>query len=583
MATFRDLRKTVRENLNDPRLAVVFFETANSSIHHFANIINLGVQGVLIESDKSFQKDTKPKIMMKNPELDQWDTFFCRVAWTQITESEKQYKTGLELLFPMDNGIEPETDTKGEITPQDIEFLLNSKLLKAVSKDKYCSLLNCMSRKVIDKGIPFVFQEKQNGLYIIQKGLCTVKLKNKSKFFKSSGQKRKGDIIGEMAFFSAKTFISEAVSESEMVVWELPTVEFDSACQLQPGLILFLTGLLTSHFGNPTDTEVKCIGRYILTNPIGEGKTSFVYKGRHKQLNTPVVIKMIKHHQTFKKEDFNALKKRINRLLNLNHPNIAQIYDIEEQYRTVFIIMEHIDGDSLESILERETPLSSDNTLFFLAQTCSALAHAHDQKIIHRHLTPSNIFISEGRDVVISDFGIDAPTPEEDFIEDKNIYYMAPEQIKGGKTDFRSDIYSLGILTYKMLTGQTSLPWKNFSLVGMNMNSAERIHSSSVKAPDLPEYLKNFILKACATSPNQRYDSVHDIIEELSNKSSTFKEALNLKKDVEQEVSALLISHKKNQLPALFRLLDDFSQKALDLELKVNITGKIQTSENQKG
>ena len=552
MATFRDLRKTVRENLDDPRLAVIFFENENSSTHHFTNVLNLGVQGVLIESDKSFESGTKPKIMMKNSELNQWDTFFCRVAWAQITESEKQYKTGLEFLFPVENGAEPETGAKGEIAPQDIEFLLNTRLVKTQSKDKLCSLLNCMSRKVINAGTPFISPKNHlNGLYIIQKGQCMVQLKDENGFCQSAGQKREGDVIGDMAFLSAKPFISDAVSESEMVVWELPATKFDSACRLQPGLIQFLTGLLTIRLSDPADSEVKSAGRYLIIHPIGEGRTGFVYKGRHELLNAPVAIKMIKHHQSGEKEDFNSFKKRISRISGLNHPNITRIHMVEEKYRTIFIIMEYIDGESLESLFEKKIPFPFDTVLFFLAQICSALAYAHDQKLIHKQLTPSNIFISKGSHVMVSDFGVAAPIPKEGSLEDENSHYIAPEQIKGGKTDLRSDIYSLGIIAYELLTGRAPFSRENHHSGGMSMNTFGSTDISFLRTPDLPECLKKFILKACAILPGQRYGSVYEIIEELSSESDIFKEALNLRNDMEQEVCALLISYKKNQQSSL--------------------------------
>ncbi len=576
MATFRDLRKTVREELDDPRLAVVFFETENSNTHYFVNVLNLGIQGVLIESDKSFENGTKPKLMIKNTELNQWDTFFCRVAWAQITESEKQYKTGLEFLFPVENGVEPETGRNGEITPEDIEFLLNTRMLKAISKDGLCSLLNCMSKKALGYGTTFISQENHlNCLYLIQKGLCKVQCKNESGSFQYAGKRREGDILGDMALLSSEPFMSDAVSESEMVVWELPRAKFDMACTLQPVLIDFLTGLSTNRLDNPTDSEVKYVGHHLITQTLGEGRTSFVYKGRHKLLNIPVAIKMMKHHPVMKKEDFNNFKKRIDRISSLKHPNIAQIYDIEEQYRTFFIIMEYIEGDSLDSFFDRKILFSFDNIMFFLAQICSAIAHAHDQKIIHNHLTPSNIFISKDRHVVVSDFGFTSPIPTEGFVEDRNNYYIAPEQIKGGKIDLRSDIYSLGILTHEMLTGRTLFSSGDCS-AAMNMDTAKRIIAPPLRIPDFPEPLKKFILKACSKLPGQRYSSMHEIIEEFSNESDIFKEALNMNKDTEQEVSALLISHKKNQRLSLFRLLDEFSQKALNLGLEVNITGKIQ-------
>lgn len=577
MATFRDLRKTVRESLDDPRLAVVFFETDNSSSYHFANILNLGIQGVLIESDKKFENGIKPKLMMKNPELDQWDTFFCRVAWAQTTESEKQYKTGLEFLFPVNNGIEPKPGINGDITPQDIDFLLATRLFKAVPKGFLCSLLNCLSRRSVAQNTRFMSRENpQNCLYIVHKGICRIEFKNKSGMFESIGKRREGDIIGDMAFLSTESLISDAVSESEMMVWELPAAKFDQACRLQQGLIDFLTGLLTNRFDDPTDPELKTVGRHIITKLIGEGRTGFVYKGLHKPLSLPVAVKMMKHHQAAQKDVFNRFKQKISRIADLNHPNIVRIYDIEEQYRTFFIIMEYIEGDSLDSLFGKNIRLSMDKGICFLAQICSALAHAHDQKIIHTHLTPSNIFILKDLHILVSDFGWAAPIPEEGCMEDRNMYYLAPEHIKGERIDQRSDIYSLGILTYEMLTGRSPFSGEDQGTAVMNMNTAERINSFFVRLPELPEFIQKFILKACAKLPEKRYGSIHEVIQELSGESALFKNALPLKQDMGQEISALLVSYKKKQRRTLFRLLDEFSQKALDLGMEVNITGKIQ-------
>jgi predicted Ser/Thr protein kinase len=583
MATFRDLRKTVRESLDDPRLAVVFFETDNSSSYHFANVLNLGIQGVLIESDKKFENGIKPKLMMKNPELDQWDTFFCRVAWAQTMESEKQYKTGLEFLFPVDNGIEPEPGINGDITPQDIDFLLTTRVFKAAPKWGLCSLLNCLSRRSVAQNTRFMSRENhQNCLYIIHKGSCRIEFKNKTGLFEERGKRREGDMIGDMAFLSKESLISDAVSESEMVVWELPAAKFDQACRLQKGLIDFQTGLLTNRFDDPTDPELKTVGRHIITQRIGEGRTSFVYKGLHEQLKFPLAIKMMKHHQVEQKDVFNLFKQKISRIADLNHPNIVQIYDIEEQYRTFFIIMEYIEGESLDSLFEKNILLSLDKVMFFLAQICSALSHAHDQKIIHKHLTPSNIFILKDCHIVISDFGWAAPIPEEGFMEDRNMYYLAPEHAKGERIDQRSDIYSLGILTYEMLTGRFPFLGEDQGPAAMNIPSAGKTNGSFVRLQELPEFIQKFILKACAKLPEKRYDSVHDIILELSGESVIFKNALRLKQDTGQEISALLISHKRNQRRTLFRLLDEFSQKALALGIKVDISGKIQTHENHQ-
>lgn len=156
------------------------------------------------------------------------------------------------------------------------------------------------------------------------------------------------------------------------------------------------------------------------------------------------------------------------------------------------------------------------------------------------------------------------------------MYYLAPEHAKGERIDLRSDIYSLGILTYEMLTGRFPFSGEDQGAAAMNMPAAGKINGSFVRLQELPEFIQNFILKACAKLPEKRYSSIHDIILELSGKSTIFKNALRLKQDEGQEISALLISHERNQRRALFRLLDEFSQKAMDLGIKVAISGKIQ-------
>lgn len=577
MATFRDLRKAVRETLDDPRLAVVFFETQNSSSHYFANVINLGVQGVLIESDKTFENGAKPKIMMKNPELNQWDTFFCRVAWAQVTESEKQYKTGLEFLFPVEDEIESDQGKNGEIGFQDIEFLLNTHLMKTVSKDMLCPLLNCMTQKTIQPGASLISrQDHEKTIYIIQKGHCSIQDYDENGLGRSTAKKKPGDIIGDMSFFCNTPLITDAVSDSELVVWELPAKKYDMACRQQPGLIHFLTGLLASRFQNPSDTETKSLGRYLITHPMGEDRACCVYKGRHRLLNIPVSIKMIKHHFTRSPEDLTRLKKKISRVCSLRHPGIADVYAVEEHYRTLFIITEHVDGVSLESLFDNKIPIAADTVMLILAQICSALSHAHDQKAVHGYLSPSSVFISHDRRIRIADFGLTGPIPEEGSMEDRNLYYMPPEMIKGGKADVRSDIYSLGILAYEMATGQIPSSKKTNHPSRTEPSDTGKMEVPNDKPPALPSHLKQFVLKACATAPEKRYASIREIIQDLSETSSEFKHALSMDWDMGQTVYDMLLSCKKNQFPEIFRLLDDFSAKAADKGITISMAGRIQ-------
>lgn len=573
MPSLHNLRKASRQALDCPQLAVIIFEVESSIRYCFVNVLNLGVQGVLIESDKCIKNEFKPKLIIKNVELKQWDTFFCRVAWTKITDDEKQFKTGLEFLFPAEDSTGPVNGLSEEITSQDLEFILNTRLLKTLPKSGVSSFLNCMSRKTIGPSIQFITQgEKGESLYIIQKGLCSIQIQDKNHTLQTVAQRREGDVVGEMALLTGELRTANVISESEMILWELPGNEFDNACRLHPDIREFLTELLTNRLENSIVTGVRNVGRYMMTHLIGKGGWSFVYKGKHKILNFPVAIKMMKHNQAMDKDFLENFRKEGKRIAQLNHPNIVQVYDIEELYRTIFIIMECLEGESLEALIERKGALPFTRALTFLTQICEGLAYAHDHNIIHRDVKPGNIFILRDDHIKLLDFGLACSPGEEDFGQTGTVHYMSPEQIEGDPVDERSDIYSLGITAYEMFTGQKPFSGDDITAL-MKQHTEADIPDPALLVPDLPEPIKHFMIKACAKSPALRYQSMHEINKALSTITQTLKQDMDAKAQIKKEVTVLLISHRKNQSLALNKLLDEFSRRAEEMDFSVNIAG----------
>jgi len=574
MSSSHNLRKVSRENLDGPQLALLYFLNEKLNTFHFITVLNFGVQGVLIESNIYLDKESKLKILIKNSALNQWDIFFCRVAWIQALENVKIYKIGLEFLFPIENSLDTNTNAQNEISSQDLEFILNTRLLKALPREGVCSFLNCLTRKVIGSGIKFITQgDKGDCLYIIQQGLCSIQIQEQDNTLKTVAQRRQGDVIGEMALLTGKLRTANVISESQMILWELSRNEFDSACQLHPDIREFLTELLTNRLENSTVTGVRNVGRYIMTHRIGQGDWSFVYKGKHKTLNMPVAIKMMKHNQAMDEDFLENFRTEGKVIARMNHPNIVQVYDIEELYRTIFIIMECLEGESLEALLERKGTLPFSRALTFLTQVCSGLAYAHDHQIIHRDVKPANIFILKDDHIKLLDFGLACSPGEEDFEQTGTIHYMSPEQIKGDPVDLRSDIYSLGIMAYEMFTGKK--PFTGNDLVAlMKMHTSTDIPDPSILVPDIPEAIKQFIIKSCAKSPDKRYNSMQEIIDELSTITLTLKKGITDKSDVEKEITVLLISHDKDQSLAMNNLLDEFSQRIEEYGFSLNIAGK---------
>ncbi|MCP3875244.1 MAG: protein kinase [Desulfobacteraceae bacterium] len=573
MASLNNLRKVGREELDQPKLAVIIFENKGLNTFRFVNVLNLSVKGVLIESDINFKKEFKLNLFIKNYELNQWDTFSCRAAWIQASDDEKRFSIGLEFLFHVENSLDSDIDKHDEISPIDLEYLLNNKLIKSIKGEGTCSFLNCLSLKTLKTGTQFItIGDKSDRLYIIQKGVCALQIRNQKKEAQTFAHRRQGDIIGEMSLLAGGLRTANVISESDMVLWELPRDKFDIACKAHPDICNFLTQLLTNRVENSIDIEVRNVGRYRMTHRIDKGKNSFICKGKHKGLNTSVAIKMMKHNQAMDRKFIQYFHKESKPIIQLNHPNIAQVYDIEEVYRTIFIIMEYLEGETLSALLNRKKVLPYSRIISFLVQISKGLSYAHDHGIIHEDITPGNIFILDNDTIKIIGTGL-AFSQKEDFAQIRSFYYRSPEKIKGEKVAFPTDIYSLGIMAYEMFTGQ--MPFKENDITAMmKMHTDIGIPDPSIIVPDLPASIKNFIFKACAKSPEKRYNSMHEINNELLCITKELKMNLIQKTDTESEVTILHISHPKNQRLIINRFLDEFSQRAEDLDISIKIADK---------
>jgi serine/threonine protein kinase len=282
----------------------------------------------------------------------------------------------------------------------------------------------------------------------------------------------------------------------------------------------------------------------------------------------PVAIKMMKHNQAMDPDFIENFRREGKIIARLNHPNIVQIYDIEEKYRTIFIIMEYLDGESLEALLERKGALPFARALDFLLQICSGLAYAHDREIVHRDVKPANILIMDHDRIKLLDFGLACTPGEEDYEQTGTVQYMSPEQIEGDPVDLRSDIYSLGITAYEMFTGQKPFA-ENDILALMKLHVNQNIPDPSILVPDLPDAVTRFILKACHRSPEKRYRNLHEVIETLSSAAAALKEGISRKPADVKEVTVVLVTHDRSRGASLNKLLDEFSSRAEDLGLSL--------------
>lgn len=256
--------------------------------------------------------------------------------------------------------------------------------------------------------------------------------------------------------------------------------------------------------------------RYAVLSKIGAGGMADVYKGRDQMLNRYVAIKVLKREY---KEDANFVRKfrsEAQAAAGLIHPNIVNVYDVGEDRGLYYMVMELVEGITLKEYIERKGRLSHKETISIAIQMCSGIGAAHKAEIIHRDIKPQNIIISKDGKVKVTDFGIAKALSSNTVSTNAmgSVHYTSPEQARGGFSDQRSDIYSIGITLYEMVTGK--VPFDGETTVEVAMKHLQQeITPPSELVPEIPYSLECIILKCTQKSPERRYSSTTELIQDL--------------------------------------------------------------------
>ena len=257
--------------------------------------------------------------------------------------------------------------------------------------------------------------------------------------------------------------------------------------------------------------------RYEILDIIGEGGMAVVYKARCHRLNRLVAIKVLKD-ENLEDEDFcRRFHAESRAVAMLSHANIVSVYDVSNDANQDYIVMELIDGITLKQYMERKCRLNWRETLHFAIHIARALEHAHSRGLVHRDIKPHNVMVLKNGAVKVADFGI-ARLMESDNTMTKealgSVHYISPEQAKGGNVDSRSDLYSLGVVMYEMITGRT--PYDGDSPVAVaiqHINGGARRPSAYV--PNIPKGLEQIIMKAMAHDLQDRYINASAMLRDL--------------------------------------------------------------------
>ena len=258
-------------------------------------------------------------------------------------------------------------------------------------------------------------------------------------------------------------------------------------------------------------------GRYEILEVLGTGGMAVVYKARCHRLNRLVAIKILKDEFAADEEFRRRFHAEGEAVAMLSHPNIVQVYDVSTSDSANFIVMELIDGISLKQYMENKGVLNWKETLHFSMQIAKGLEHAHSRGIVHRDIKPHNIMVLKNGSVKVMDFGIARVMNKSNTLTKEalgSVHYISPEQAKGGHTDNRSDIYSLGVVMYEMMAGRP--PYDGESAVSV---AIQHINGGapppSAYNPNIPAGLEQIIMKAMALEIRDRYVSATEMLQDM--------------------------------------------------------------------
>lgn len=321
--------------------------------------------------------------------------------------------------------------------------------------------------------------------------------------------------------------------------------------------------------------------RYELSSVLGQGQGGMVFKARHRQLDRFVALKLLSPESMSDKSAFMRFEREAHSIGRLNHPNIVTVFDLGRwRNERPFLVMDYIEGQDLQDLVGKDGRLPIARAVRIASQICSALSHAHKRGVIHRDLKPRNIMIIDAEDIMdfvkVVDFGIakpfDADQSEALTLEGYVVgtpLYMSPEQCSNGKIDARTDIYALGTLIYKMITGVNPISGKNLAEIMSNqINTQPLPFEEACQYVHVPRSIQGVIFRALAKNPDQRQSSMSELRKELND---AFEQETAKRAGVEEEQHGTVViggmakfapEQKGDELGSHSKIIDRLREKA---------------------
>ncbi len=358
-------------------------------------------------------------------------------------------------------------------------------------------------------GETIIAQGDEGGeMYVLERGTMRVTVHDENDVVVFERTIPAPTVFGEMALITNEPRSATITAEGPCHCLRIDKRTVKELFSRYSGTAVFLTRLVGERLME--NQGIRRVGKYEVVGRLGSGGVATVFEAIHPTLGTPVALKMLSHALVFDEGFAEHFAEEARLVAKLDHPHITRVIDTEQAYGTHFIVMEKLTGQLLEEVVEESAEIGWSNARRILREIAEALAYSHDMGFIHRDIKPENVFLLTDGRVKLMDFGI-ATQSGNDAAGGKIFgtpYYMSPEQIMGKAVDGRSDLYSLGILAYELLTGD--IPYDGDSVQEL---FAQHIHAPIPDVrdvrPDTPDDLIEFIARATAKKVDDRFEDLH--------------------------------------------------------------------------
>ncbi len=399
--------------------------------------------------------------------------------------------------------------------------------------------------------------DQGDAVYLIEQGTCNIVVEKETGERFQVAERGPGDMVGEMALITDEPRQADVIANEKVKLWKLAREHFLALVHEHHDLQEFLTELVATRLETAPHTADRTIGKYRIEHKLGNGAWAIVYQGRHITLEKKVAVKMLKHQMAMVPEFHDRFIKEATIIGNMLHKNIINVFDVEERFNTLFIIMEYLEGTPLDTVLKKEGPLPADRVVDIFRQVCAGLAYAHERGIVHQDIKPDNLYLMPGGGIKILDFGLACPFGSENFEMEGTIEYMSPEQIDSYPVDARTDIYCLGITAFELLTGRQPFPAGDIGKL-MEMHLTEEIPDPADFIADIPAELSACIRKCCRRNHLQRYQTAVEAGQALDALVADTEQQPRAR----QNMSSLYLFYDDEQKTAVTELLEAFSERA---------------------